>query len=395
MSKFAIMIKRPHLELLSARLSLPRKFIQVILGPRQVGKTTTIRQILAQWEGPTHYAAADGEAASDANWLKSQWEVIRAHGEGLLVIDEIQKIENWSEMVMQLWDEDTFANRPIKVVVLGSSRMLLQYGLTESLAGRFETTYMGHWTFAEMEEAFGWDADTYVWFGGYPGAADLIDDEVRWQTYLMNALVETSVSRDILMLTRIDKPSLLKRLFEIGCVYSAREISFTKIMGQLQDAGNTVTLAHYLELLDKAGLLAGLQKYTGNMPRKRASSPKFQVHNTALHSALFGGYFRDTRKQPALWGRWVESAVGAYLLNQSFLHNYQVYYWRDGQAEVDFVIEKGQKLVSIEVKSNADRNQKGMELFAKQFKPHRQLLVGDGGLRWQDFLKMDVSKLFE
>jgi predicted AAA+ superfamily ATPase len=249
--------------------------MQVLYGPRQVGKTTLVRQLMAEWPGSTHYAAADGEAVWDAAWLNKQWELVRSQGEGLLIIDEIQKIDNWSERVKQLWDEDTWAKRPIKVVLLGSSRMLLQQGLSESMAGRFETTYMPHWSLSEMEQIYEMTPDQYVYFGGYPGTADLIDEETRWQTYLMNAIVETSVSRDILMLTRVDKPALLKRLFELGCAYSGQEMSYTKMMGQLQDAGNTVTLAHYLNLLDKAGLLSGLQKYAGDLVRKRGSSPKF------------------------------------------------------------------------------------------------------------------------
>ncbi|MFN3530698.1 MAG: ATP-binding protein [Bacteroidia bacterium] len=389
------MIQRPQLQQLKERLAGPRKFMQVLFGPRQVGKTTLVKQLLADWQGPSHFAAADGEAASDVYWLKSQWEILRVQGEGLLVIDEIQKIPNWSETVKQLWDEDSWQKRPIKVVLLGSSRMLLQQGLSESMAGRFETTYMTHWSLSEMEAAFGWDADTYVYYGGYPGPADLITDELRWTNYLLSAIVETSVSRDILMLTRIDKPSLMKRLFELGCSFSGRELSFTKMMGQLQDAGNTVTLAHYLELLDKAGLLAGLQKYAGSAARKRASSPKFQVHNNALLSALQGDSFQQCRANPAIWGQQVESAIGAHLMNESLRQSYRLYYWRDGDAEVDYVLERGRQLVAIEVKTNHEASTAGLAAFSKAHKPHRQLIVGEGGMPWQDFLQLNPAKLFD
>lgn len=389
------MHKRRQLSELQERLSGPRRFMQVLYGPRQVGKTTLVRQLMAEWPGFTHYAAADGEAVWDAAWLNKQWELVRTQGEGLLIIDEIQKIDNWSERVKQLWDEDTWAKRPIKVVLLGSSRMLLQQGLSESMAGRFGTTYMPHWSLLEMEQIYQMTPDQYVYFGGYPGTADLIDEETRWQTYLMNAIVETSVSRDILMLTRVDKPALLKRLFELGCAYSGQEMSYTKMMGQLQDAGNTVTLAHYLNLLDKAGLLSGLQKYAGALVRKRASSPKFFVHNTALLSAVHGGIFKHVRADGALWGHWVESAVGAHLLNTCQTQGVDVYYWRDGNDEVDFVLQQGKRLVAIEVKSGLEKSGQGLDKFAKQFKPYRYLLVGTGGLPWPDFLRMDPKKLFD
>lgn len=389
------MHKRSQLSRLQERLSGPRKFMQVLYGPRQVGKTTLVRQLMADWQGFAHYAAADGEAVWDAYWLNKQWELARAQGDALLVIDEIQKIDNWSERVKQLWDEDTWAKRPVKVVLLGSSRMLLQQGLSESMAGRFETTYMPHWSLSEMEQIYQMTPDQYVYFGGYPGTTDLIDEETRWQTYLMNAIVETSVSRDILMLTRVDKPALLKRLFELGCAYSGQEMSYTKMMGQLQDAGNTVTLAHYLNLLDKAGLLSGLQKYAGALVRKRASSPKFFVHNTALLSAVHGGIFKHVRADASLWGHWVESAVGAHLLNTCQTQGVDVYYWRDGNDEVDFVLQQGKRLVAIEVKSGLEKSGQGLDKFAKQFKPYRYLLVGTGGIPWPDFLRMDPKKLFD
>ncbi|MCK9404480.1 MAG: AAA family ATPase [Chitinophagaceae bacterium] len=275
------MFERAHLQILIKRTLEARRFIQVVMGPRQVGKTTMVNQLVEKLSIPHHFTSADAVAASDNIWLKLKQS---KRADFLLIIDEIQKIDNWSETVKLLWDADTRTKISIKVILLGSSRMLLQKGLTESLAGRFETTYMGHWSFIEMQAAFGWNAEKYAWFGGYPGSATLIDDEVRWKNYIQSALIETSVSKDILMTTRIDKPALMKRLFELGCLYSGQIVSFTKILGQLQDAGNTTTLSHYLNLLDTAGLLTGIEKYAGTILRKRASSPKFQVHNTALIS---------------------------------------------------------------------------------------------------------------
>ena len=307
------MFYRSYLETVKGRILESRKFIQVIQGPRQVGKTTMINQVLAQLDIPNIYESADAVSAANAAWLMQVWESARlrmkASGtkEFLLVIDEIQKIDNWSEIVKQQWDKDTREKINLKVILLGSSRLLIQKGLTESLAGRFETIYLGHWTYAEMQAAFGWSIEQYVYFGGYPGSATLIDDEDRWKNYIKDSLIETSISKDILMLTRVDKPALLKRLFELGSIYSGQILSYTKIMGQLQDAGNTTTLANYLKLLSDCGLLGGLDKYAGDIVRKRGSSPKFQVFNNALISSQANESFDKAIVSPALWGRLVES----------------------------------------------------------------------------------------
>ena len=394
------MFERHHLQTLIKRMQEPRRFLQVIMGPRQVGKTTLVTQLAAQVKIDYHFVSADSVAASNATWLEQQWEAARIKlaqheaKEFLLVIDEIQKIDNWSETVKLLWDTDTRNNLNLKVILLGSSRLLLQQGLTESLAGRFESTYMGHWSFDEMQQAFGWDVNQYVWFGGYPGSATLIDDEERWKTYVTESLIETSISKDILMLTRVDKPALMKRLFELGCLYSGQILSYTKVLGQLQDAGNTTTLSHYLELLDTAGLLAGIEKYAPDVIRQRSSSPKFQVHNTALISAQRNDLFKDTLAKPDEWGRMVESAIGAHLINHSLTEKFNLHYWRERNEEVDFVIERKGKVIGLEVKSGAARSTSGMTAFKNKFNPDKVLLIGNAGLPWQDFLKLNPASLF-
>lgn len=392
------MFQRAYLQSLTNRINEQRKFIQVIYGPRQVGKTTLILQILDLLAIPSHYISTDNAAANNT-WLEQQWEAIRLrigqqeHQEFLLVIDEIQKLPGWSETIKRLWDADTKNKVNLKVIILGSSRLMLQQGLTESLAGRFETTFMGHWTFEEMEKAFGWSIKQYVWFGGYPGSASLVDDEERWRDYVLHSLIETSISKDILMLTRVDKPALMKRLFELGCIYSGQILSYNKMLGQLNDAGNSTTLSHYLDLLDTAGLLAGIEKYSGNVLRKRSSSPKFMVYNTALISAQSTESFSGTT-QTELWGRMVESAVGAHLLNHAQLQKYHLHYWREGDQEVDFVLERKGKIIALEVKSGSLRSVKGMATFKKLYSPDKVMLIGKDGVPWQEFLRMDPGELF-
>ncbi|TYP96006.1 hypothetical protein BC792_10898 [Sphingobacterium allocomposti] len=394
------MFERSYLQRLISRVNEPRKFIQVLMGPRQVGKTTLVRQLTEKLDIPYLFVSADAVPASDSSWLSAQWAAAHVQMKQkeakafLLVVDEIQKIDNWSETVKLLWDTDTRTGTNLKVILLGSSRLLLQQGLTESLAGRFESTYMGHWSYAEMQQAFGWTAEEYVWFGGYPGAATLIADEERWKQYVVGSLIEASISKDILMLTRIDKPALMRRLFELGCSYSGQILSFTKIMGQLLDAGNTTTLAHYLNLLNTAGLLNGLEKFDNKLLRKRSSSPKFQVHNTALISAQRAESFKEIQLRPDLWVRMVESAIGAHLINNSYSSGCGVYYWREGNHEVDFVLEYRGKVIGIEVKSGQIQHASGLKVFQKTHQPDHVLIVGDDSLPWQDFLQMEVTALF-
>jgi predicted AAA+ superfamily ATPase len=271
--------------------------------------------------------------------------------------------------------------------------MKIQQGLTESLAGRFETTFMSHWSYSEMLAAFGWKEEQYVYFGGYPGAASLISDQQRWKQYVRESLIETSISKDILMLTRVDKPALMKRLFELSCTYSGQILSYNKMLGQLRDAGNTTTLSHYLSLLSTAGLVIGIEKYSTNIIRKKSSSPKFQVYNTALISALSNESFEDAMQNPAIWGRLVESAVGAHLLNHSVSGDFALTYWREGNDEVDFVIEQ-KKIIGIEVKSGAFHNTSGMAAFKKKFNPDKLVVIGNTGLPWQEFLQMKPGELF-
>lgn len=393
------MYERTALQGFVKRMKEPRRFIQVLMGPRQVGKTTMTIQMLALLKADHVFETADAIPANSL-WLEQVWERARLKmnqhpdKDFLLVVDEIQKINNWSEIVKSLWDEDTNKGRKLKVILLGSSRLLMQQGLTESLAGRFESTYLGHWSFNEMHDAFGWSVEQFVWFGGYPGSAELINEEERWKSYVMNALIETSISKDILMLTRVDKPALMKRLFELGCLYSGQILSFTKVQGQLQDAGNTTTLSHYLSLLDTAGLLTGLEKYAADIIRKRSSSPKFQVHNTALISAQHNDLFEEIKIHPAKWGRMVESALGAHFVNAAHVNGFNVYYWRHRNEEVDFVLERRGKVVALEVKTGADGNTPGMRTFNDQFKPDKILLAGTKGIPWQELLSIKPVELF-
>ena len=370
--------------------------MQVVAGPRQVGKSTMVQQVVSSLDVPVRNVSADEPTLRGPEWIAQQWDAARLLATGtkgaVLVLDEIQKISGWSETVKRLWDEDTRSRVPLQVVILGSPPLLIAQGLSESLAGRFETITLQHWTYSEMKEAFGMTLEEYVYYGGYPGAAPLIDDPARWERYVLDSLVETSISRDVLLLTRVDKPALLRRLFELACRYSGRELSYTKMLGQLQDAGNTTTLAHYLELLESAGLVRGLQKYAGDVARRRASSPKLQVLNTALMTAGSGYTLAEAQSDRTFWGHLVESAVGAHLVNAALRGVGNIYYWRDGHQEVDFVITSGRRVTTIEVKSGASPlHHSGSAAFAKSFHPNRTLLVGGDGISLEEFLTQPVE----
>jgi predicted AAA+ superfamily ATPase len=391
--------KRKQFDVLSSRLEEKRRFIQVLAGPRQSGKTTLAQQFAAASEIPVHVISADDPEAHGRTWLQQQWEVGRGQARdagkqgSVLVIDEVQKLPAWSETVKRLWDEDSASHIPLKVLILGSAPLLIHQGLSESLAGRFEIVRSTHWSFTEMRDAFGWSLDQYIYFGGYPGSAGLISDENRWKRYILDSMVETTLSRDILQLQRIDKPALLRQLFNIGCSYSGQILSYTKIVGQLQDAGNTTTLAHYLELLGAAGIMVGLHKYAGQKVRQRGSSPKFQTLNNAFVTCQSELTFQQARKDHSYWGRLAESAVGAHLVNESHSESAGIFYWREGQKEVDYVVKRGRSLSAIEVKSGIEEGLlSGLDEFSKKFRPKRVLLVGPGGVSLDQFLGNPIGK---
>lgn len=384
------MYERALVSIISARLAESRRTIQVVLGPRQVGKTTAVRQALERVRVPWHYASADTATSQSPAWLDEQWAQGRnlaAGGSAVLVIDEVQKVPDWSAWVKRLWDEDTFHERDLKVVLLGSSPLLMQQGLSESLAGRFEILPATHWTWAECEAAFGWDLDTWIFHGGYPGGAPYLDEPARWRDFIVNGIVEATVSRDVLLMTRIDKPALLRRVFGLACEYSGRELTFEKMRAGLHDAGNTTTVAHYLDLLDAAGLVGALQKYSGHQVRRRRSTPKLAVHNTALMTSLLDLTIDQARSDDALWGRIVESAVGAHLLATVRAFGGRVLYWRDGDDEVDFVVERGRAVTAVEVKSGERVGSlAGLKAFREAYPEAAALVVGTGGAPLDEFL---------
>lgn len=392
--------KRPQFAEVLDRMNEPRKFIQVLAGPRQVGKSTLIDQVLAVCQIPHYLYNADGVDENDTDWIRRIWESTRTlmdtrqQTEAVLVIDEIHKIKRWSEIVKREWDADTRSKRQLKLFILGSSRLMLRKGLTESLAGRFELIRLGHWSLQEMGDAFGWTLDNWIYYGGYPGSASLIKDMRRWRKYIKESLVAPAIEKDIILTSNIYKPALMKQLFELGCTYSAELLSLTKALGQLQDAGNVTTLSSYLEILNQCNLLAGLQKYANDEARRYQSIPKYQVYNNALLTAFKGTSYEKDRIDPQIWGRWIESAVGSYLLGRAEDGGYSVYYWRERSDEVDFIIVRQGEVMALEVKSGRRGMNSGIPKFNELFHPKHSLVIGTDGIPFEEFFRMRIEDLF-
>ncbi len=377
-------------------LTLPSKLLQIIIGPRQVGKTTAALQLEKRWDGPTFYASADEPLPPGPEWIQHHWQRARRAQStaALLILDEVQKVRGWSEAVKSLWDEDRRMEMPFSVMLLGSSSLLIQKGLSESLSGRFMLHRCSHWSYSEAKSAFSLSFDDWLYFGGYPGAVELRKDIPAWKAYVRDSLIETVLNKDIFQLQNIAKPALFRHLFMLAARYPAEILSYNKMLGQLQDAGNTTTLSHYINLLSSAFLVSGLELYkTGGRP-KRGSSPKLIIRNNALINAITNKEYRETRNDPRLWGRLVENAAGAHLLNSFNDITCELYYWRKGNAEVDFVIQTPEKTWSVEIKSGKMKAPRGLEKFLALTKGAVPFIIGGTGMPIEEFFAADPKDIF-
>lgn len=397
------MYQRRHLNILKSRMAEPRRRMQIVMGPRQVGKSTLVGQFTEGISAPFDFFAADGVNRFDSSWIPNKWQQVRmrmdihSEQEHILIIDEVQKIRGWSEQVKKEWDEDSRSHRNLKVILLGSFRLLLQKGLEESLEGRFETIKMGYWDWQEMHEAFGFSMDEYVYFGGFPGLAPDIQDEDRWRNLMEDSIISPILTRDILEIEEIRNPALLRQVFELACIESAKELSLTKMQGTM-NSGTVPTIKNYLDILNKSMIVQPLQNYSPSRVKEKQSVPKMQVFNNAFRNRFGTFSFDEARVDPAEWGRLVESAVGAHLANRAMTDDYELFYWRnERRQECDYVLRKGQTLVAIEVKSGSVDKTVGFEKFKEQFadKVTAAFIVGPHALPLDDFFIMDLKSLFK
>jgi hypothetical protein len=391
--------ERPVVGELSAALQRRPPLLQVLVGPRQVGKTTAAAQVEARLGWPSRTASADAPLPHPPEWIDTQWQLARATAATakrrvLLVLDEIQKVRGWSEVVKRLWDEELRSGGRVRALLLGSSALLVQKGLTESLAGRFFLHRCTHWTWPECRRAFGWSLDRWIYFGGYPGAAPLARDEPAWKRYVADSLIETVIARDVLQMQTVTKPALLRHLFALAAAYPAQILSYNKMLGQLQDAGNTVTLAAYLRLLETAFLASGLERRAQGQPRKRGSSPKLILWNNALVNAPSTRSFAQARADGAWWGRLVENAVGAHLLNGLQGPQWSVTYWRANGGEMDFVVDRAGQTWAVEVKSGRAGKGAGTAVFRRRHPAAKVWLVGETGIPLEEFFVRPAASWF-
>jgi uncharacterized protein len=393
--------QRDFVSTLLSRLAEPQSRPQVLLGPRQVGKTTGALQVLEAWTGPKHFASADAETAADGRWLRQQWDDAKAlpgTGRRLLVLDEVQKISGWAEAVKGLWDAELRKGEPLALCLLGSSAMLMARGLSESLAGRFELNRVGHWQYPEMKAAFGLGLDSFIFYGGYPGAAAYRGDLARWAQYVSGTLIEAALNKDVLALQPVEKPALLRNLFVLACEHAGESLSYNKMLGQLTEPGSILTLARYQELLAQADLLVGLPKHSGSAIRRRASAPKWLPLNSALVTAQKGLSLEQWKSRPDVWGRLVEAAAGAHLWAECQRSwGGRLHWWREGHYEMDYVVVSAGKVLGIEVKSGRSgaRTAQSLTAFEKAYPGSKTLLVGTGGMDLELFFNSDLTGLFK
>ena len=415
---------RPQHKILIEKLSKPPRDLIIITGPRQVGKTTLVHDVinnhlhLPDGVAPPIYKSLDepvtitgsdsGDTSSsivqspDLRWLVGVWEEARIEAQRpdrsvphVLVLDEIQNLNQWHTHIKGLWDTDRLNKVPLHVILLGSSPLLVDEGLSK-LNGRFRRILLNHWTYSEIKAAFGMNLHEYLFYGGYPRVGEYkIDQELdEWLPYVKDSLIDPTVEKDVLMMHKVEKPALLSQLFELGCLYSGQIVSYSKLVGGLDEANNQNTLADYLKLLGNAGLLKGLHRYARGHARKRKSPPKLQVLNTALMSAMHDYSYQEAQDDTAHWGRLVESAVGAHLHNSGDSHT-RLYYWRENGHEVDFVVERNQRSLAIEVKStDKPASMKGLDAFSKRFPEAGRLIVGSTGVPLEEFLQSGLDDWF-
>jgi predicted AAA+ superfamily ATPase len=329
--------------------------LQLLTGPRQVGKTTLLLELAKENEPMTVYASCDGPEAALPGFWERLWtqaaEIARSQQKALLLLDEVQHVPDWAARLKAEWDRLRRHHTAIHVVATGSSALRVASGSRESLAGRFERLTLAHWTAVALRDTFSFPAaqvpDLFVRFGCYPGAVGLLGDPPRWRAYIRDAIIEPAVGRDVLAIGVIRRPALFRQVFVLCASVPAQIVSLQKLQGQLQDAGALETIAHYLSILEEAYLVTPVEKFSPRPLRRRAAPPKLVTLNNALLAALDPNGAPEASVEPEKYGRWVENACLAYAWNAG----QRIAYWREEPLEVDGIIEGSWGAWAIEVKT--------------------------------------------
>ena len=374
-------INLPFLKQLDVNIAAKNSLIQVIIGPRQVGKTTTILNYLEQHlKNKAHYVSADQIFHSTPQWVEEQWRFAHQQNK-MLIIDEIQKCENWPEIIKSLWDEFKRKKIELKCVLLGSSSLQIQKGLTESLTGRFQLIYAYHWNYKESHDGYGLNFEQYLKFGGYPGSYQFLNTQ-NWESFVKNSIVSTVIEKDILQYSTVKSPTLFKQAFEILISYPAQEISYTKLLGQLQNKGNVELIKYYIRLYEGAFLVRSLEKFSNKKIKIKTSSPKILPMAPCLYFLnILDEYSSEER------GHAFELLVGTQLVRTG----HELYYWREGKYEVDYILKKGKKIWAIEVKSGRNKTTSGLQKFRDEYPHSSAVLISPDN--YQEFEKDPMAYL--
>lgn len=376
--------ERTYIKLLSERLHDKRSPVQVVVGPRQIGKTTSLKELLA---GKGVYETADSPQTLPANLIEVWWEKALQDKNKILAIDEVQKISGWSEVIKKLWDENPHA---LRVILTGSSALLVEKGLRESLAGRFELIRAEHWNFSEAKNILELSREQFIEFGCYPGSVRFLDDIPRWAAYVRDSIVEPAIGRDLLLLHPVENPALLRQLFGLATTLPAQIVSLQKLLGALQAPGTLPTLQSYLHLLGQAFLVTGIQKYSPAPFRARKSIPKLIVHDNALLRAFERPV--ETQLSPKRRGQYFENLIGARFLESGW----DTFYWKERDLEVDFVVfgPNGEKW-AIEVKTvkTNSKDLKGLHEFCRRHPNFEPRLVSLIGQKIEDVVTVETDEI--
>jgi predicted AAA+ superfamily ATPase len=371
-------------ELLLKRLSEPAPGrIQLLSGPRQVGKTTLLLEIAERERGAAIYAAADGPEAALPGFWERLWGEAESRASAVkravLLLDEIHLMPQWAARLKGEWDRARRRKVPIHVIATGSSALRLSSGSRESLAGRFERTVLTHWSASSLSDIFGVPrsevSDLVVRRGTYPGAFQYSEDVGRWTAYVRDSILEPAIGRDILAIEAVRKPALLRQVFGVCASSPAQIVSLQKLQGQLQDSGALETIAHYLQLLEEAFLVVPLTKHSTRAARQRAAPPKLVTLNNALLAVVEPRGIPDASRDSARYGAWVENACIAYAWNSG----QRVSYWREEPHEVDAVLEGSWGAFAVEVKTGplTVSDLRGLGEFTRRFPKYVPLVLCD------------------
>lgn len=372
--------ERTHVQALLSRLSLPSPAVQAVVGPRQVGKSTLIRQVLEKLEAPTVFLSCKSVQYRQTGWIHKEWEIARLlakhHGHCVIAVDDAQRLPGWAPLLCQLHKEDLEQQRDIRIVITGSSELELLQQLKDKFPQSHEVIRAGYWTYPEMRCAFNWGIEQYLFYGGLPRSGDEPSDDETWLNWIRELMFDNLLKEDVKAVAPAQNHEAIFDYFKVSSVHSGNIMSYAQLAQKLPFTVKPTTLANYQKVLSRAGISNGLARIQDGGEISRSGSPKLQLSSNAWLTGMMNSRFDKLRSQGVIWKQVFKSAVGAHLLNFAQENAYSVHYWFDRQHRVDFVLKKNDALVPIvvmpgDVKQGTD----AIQAFAKNnAMPHAIIL---------------------